>query len=253
MNLRLRLVSVLAFLLFPVLLLQGRQVRRTVPRLPEAGGPSEGQVPGAEPALRLLVLGESTVAGVGAPSHEDGLAGQTARALASATGQAVRWRAIGRSGVTAHTTRTELLEPAVNVRADVAVIALGVNDTLRFHGAARWTEDLQRLLDTLRARCGRIPIVLSAVPPMSRLPALPRPLGSVLGLRAQLLDRAAQRLAGRWDQVAYVPAPVWLVEAIDAFFCEDRFHPSPSGYAIWGRLLGETAGRLCVASGTRQP
>jgi lysophospholipase L1-like esterase len=244
MDLGLRLASAVGMFLFPVLVLQGRQVRRTVPRLPEAAGPKEGEVAGALPAIRLLVLGESTVAGVGAPTHDDGLAGHTARALARATGRAVRWRALGRNGATADITRRELLEPAADLRADVAVIALGVNDTLRFHGPGRWTRDLHGLIAALRARCGEIPIVLSAVPPAGRVLAFPRLLRTTLGLRAQLLDRAAVRLARRSARVSHVPTPPWFLDAIDRHFCEDGFHPSPSGYALWGRLLGDTAGRL---------
>src|SRR5918998_1273279 len=51
--------------LAPLLVAQGRRVRRTTPRLPEAPGDREG-VTGAGPALRLLVVGDSAAAGAGA-------------------------------------------------------------------------------------------------------------------------------------------------------------------------------------------
>jgi lysophospholipase L1-like esterase len=244
MDFGLRLASALGMFLFPVLVWQGRQVRRVVPRLPEAAGPREGEVPGAVPALHLLVLGESTVAGVGTPSHDEGLAAHTARAFAASTGRAVRWRALGRSGATAEMTRIALLEPASGLRADIAVVALGVNDTLHFHGPGRWTRDLHDLIRALRKRCGDIPIVLSAVPPAGRVLAFPRPLRTMLGLRAQLLDRAAERLARRCRDVSHVATPTWFLASIDEHFCEDGFHPSASGYAAWGRMLGERAGDL---------
>ncbi|WP_236040775.1 hypothetical protein [Marinobacter nauticus] len=52
-------------LLFPVLLYQGKRTRRVTPRLPEATGDYAGQYGEGEPVFRLLVLGESTAAGVG--------------------------------------------------------------------------------------------------------------------------------------------------------------------------------------------
>ena len=68
-------------LLFPVLLYQGKRTRRVTPRLPEATGDCAGQYGEGEPVFRLLVLGESTAAGVGVESHAQGLASQLALQL----------------------------------------------------------------------------------------------------------------------------------------------------------------------------
>jgi hypothetical protein len=83
--------------LLPLLYVQGRIVRRRTPKVPEAIGPSSGRVQGGEPALRLVVIGESTVAGVGAPTHAEALTGQLAVAIARKRQRAVRWQALGRS------------------------------------------------------------------------------------------------------------------------------------------------------------
>lgn len=227
-------------LLAPVLVAQGRRVRRTTPRLPEAAGPDMGVLPGSGKPVYLLVLGESTAAGVGAADHREGLAGQVAASLGAATGRPVRWRVAARNGVTAAATHHELLEPGSHFMADVAVIALGVNDTLRLHAPGRWTRDLRALIEYLRVRCGPVPVVLAAVPPIGRFPALPQPLRGVLGLRATVLDRAAVRLAGEMDAVRHVPLAL-EPGSVEHFFCADRFHPSPQGYAVWGAELGRAA------------
>ena len=245
-DLALRIASTLGLALAPVLVVQGRRVRRTTPRLPEAAGPREGVAPGAGPPLRLLVLGESTAAGVGAGDHSEAVAGQAARSLAAHAGRAVHWRVLGRNGATAATTRTELLAPAGGVAADVAVIALGVNDTLRLHGPGRWAADLRALIAAVRERCGAVPVVLSAVPPMERFPALPRPLRDVLGVRARLLDRTAARLAREMEAVSHVPMPPMEGDSASPFFCEDGFHPSVHGYRLWGAALGRAAAELCA-------
>lgn len=227
-------------LLAPVLVVQGRRVRRTTPRLPEAAGPRTGEVPGRGVPVRLLVAGESTAAGVGAADHREGLAGQLADRVAAATGRPVRWRVIGRTGATAATLHDLLLAHAAGLAADVVVVALGVNDTLQLRSADRWKSDLRRVIDLLRDRCGAVPVVLASVPPMGRFPALPQPLRGVLGLRASVLDRAAAHLAAGMDGVLHVPVPL-PAGAADAFLCADRFHPSPHGYAQWGAALGQAA------------
>jgi lysophospholipase L1-like esterase len=217
--------------LLPVLAVQGLTMRRTIPRLPGAEGPTTGSAGHGDP-LRLAVLGESTAAGVGARTHEMGLAGRLADAFAG-RGHAVSWQVSARIGADAHVTRTELAH-ALNP-ADVVVVVLGVNDVIEFHSATRWTRDLLRLLIDLRATHGRI--VLAGVPPMARFPALPRPLRSVLGLRAAELDAAAARIARRVPGVAHVPLPHELIDG--DLFCADRFHPSEAGYALWADGLAD--------------
>lgn len=244
----LRAASAASLALLPVLVVQGRRVRRDTPRVPEAPGPREGVADGAGAPLRLLVVGESTAAGVGAASHDEAVTGQTARVLAARTGRAVAWRVLGRNGATARTVRTDLLEPAEGVRADVAVVALGVNDTLRFHAPGRWRRDLAALIAALRERCGAVPIVLAGVPPVGRFPALPQPLRATLGLRAALLDHTAARLAGDTKGVVHVPIPALDDRPVDAYFCADRFHPGPLGYAAWGAALAAAAASLVSPS-----
>ena len=75
-------MSYLSLVAAPLLVAQALYVRRTTPRLPGASGPTEGLVPGAGTPWRLAVLGESTVDGVGAASHEEALTGRLAQALA---------------------------------------------------------------------------------------------------------------------------------------------------------------------------
>jgi lysophospholipase L1-like esterase len=73
---------------------------------------------------------------------------------------------------------------------------------------------------------------------VGRFPALPHPLRGVLGLRARLLEAALHRLARGTDGAVHVPLPAL---AGNHFFCEDRFHPSEEGYAVWGRAMGRAA------------
>lgn len=117
---------------------------------------------------------------------------------------------------------------------DVVVVALGVNDTLRFRSPARWAADLTALVEALRERVGPAPVFLAATPPMGRFPALPQPLRAALGLRARLLDITAARLAPRFVAVMHLPLTLPVTAGL---FCADGFHPGPEGYRQWGALL----------------
>ncbi|MEQ0561597.1 SGNH/GDSL hydrolase family protein [Amycolatopsis sp. NEAU-NG30] len=214
-----------------VILAQAVYVKKTTPRLPGAAGPAEGLVPGTGEPFRLAVLGESTVDGVGAATHEEALTGCLARELAR-DGRAVRWQAVGRTGANARVTRTELV-PLVRP-ADLVVVALGVNDTIELRTGPAYRRDLLALVVELRRRLGPVPVLLAGVPPMSRFPALPRPLRDVLAARSAALDKAAASLT-RVPGVTHVPMDPALLDP--AAFAADRFHPGPGGYARWARSL----------------
>lgn len=222
-----------SLVLAPIAWLQGRRVRREVPEVAPARGPDTGLFPGAGPALRLLVIGESPVAGYGAPTHEQAISGQLAATLGRRTGRAVTWRALGADGVTAERVRRELLPRLGPDPVDIAVIALGVNDTVSLTRPARWAKELGNLIAELRSHVRPALVVVSGVPPMDRFPALPQPLAAMLGLRARLLDALAREVA--LDRNAsFAPAPV---EGDRSYFCADGFHPSPVGYESWARHL----------------
>lgn len=214
---------------------QARRARRRALRLPEVADPGRGITAGVGSPLRLILLGDSTVAGVGAPSHDAALAGSTARALAHITGRPVHWRAVGRSGFAAREV-AELLVPSVSGAADVAIVVVGVNDTTRLHLPGRFARDLERLVCALRTRIGDLPVVIAGVPPMGRFLALPQPLRATLGLWAGMLDRAARRVARRLPRVVHQRT---LIRST-ADFSPDGYHPGQVGYAAWGAALAAT-------------
>jgi lysophospholipase L1-like esterase len=154
----------------PIVAVQARRARRVIPRLPDAEGAVEGTCHGSStsaPAVNLLVLGESTVSGVGASTHELGLAGSIARALAAATGRDVRWFACGKNGATVAKVRDTLL-PSIEGRPfDVAVLCVGANDAFRMTSLQRWRQgltDINRRL--LEHGCKRV--FISQVPPVGQ-------------------------------------------------------------------------------------
>ncbi|MDQ7805906.1 SGNH/GDSL hydrolase family protein [Amycolatopsis sp. A133] len=235
-----------------VLLAQAVYVKRKTPRLPGAAGPTEGLVPGDGEPFRLAVLGESTVDGVGAADHEEALTGCLARELAR-DGRAVRWQAVGRTGANARVVRAELVplirlpphrhpqsrrsRAAGRPAVDLVVVALGVNDTIELRTAAGYRRDLLELVLELRRRLGPADVLLAGVPPMSRFPALPRPLRDVLSARSAALDAAASTL-GRIPGVTHLPMDPALLDP--GAFASDRFHPGPAGYARWARTLARS-------------
>ena len=231
----------LAVALAPVLIRQGRQVRGRTPVLPEAAGDRSGVEPTVPavphpPPLGLVVLGESTAAGVGVDDQREGLARQLATELARRRDRPVAWTVCARTGATAGYTARELI-PAAPAGQDLAVVVLGVNDTLRFRSRRAWRVRVASVLDALElhlAPGGRI--VLAGVPDLGSFPALPQPLRAVLGWHARALDRQLRRLAAQRLGVLHVPGEPLVGEGL---FAADAFHPSAHTYARWAAHLAD--------------
>src|SRR5437763_8752727 len=97
--------------LAPVLVAQALATRRRAEVLPEAKGAREGELgSGAGPALRVLVAGDSSAAGVGVEFQEQAVAGHLVRALHRATGRRVAWALRARSGLTTRAVHDLLRE-----------------------------------------------------------------------------------------------------------------------------------------------
>jgi len=158
----------------PLLLAQGRRVRRVTPVLPEPPGPREGET-GEGPLLRLLVLGDSAGAGVGAASQEEALTGRSAHgAHRGGAARAIPRALPARREHGPSTIRH--LERGAPFAVDAVVTSLGVNDVTGDVGVARFLELQARLHALLREQFGARLVLASGIPPMDRFPALPQPL-----------------------------------------------------------------------------
>lgn len=229
-------------LLAPLLLAQGAWVRWRTPRLPEPPGPRQGEA-GAGPPVRLLILGDSAAAGVGAAHQNEALSGRLVESLAST--HHVSWVLEAKTGATTASTlrRLQRMEPA---ETDVVVTALGVNDVVAGVALPVWLEQQRRLRSEFRGFLGSPHWILSALPPVHAFPALPQPLRMVLGRRARRFDRALR------EDVASDPKVTHL--ALDAPFEQrmmavDGFHPGPPAYRLWGE---KAAGRIREIVATRE-
>ncbi|HJV86696.1 MAG TPA: SGNH/GDSL hydrolase family protein [Noviherbaspirillum sp.] len=239
--------ELVALPLLPFLIVQGRRTRRVTPRLPEAGGPNEG-IAGTSHAgrpLSLLAVGESPVAGVGVRNHEQAITGQFASALAERLQRPVAWRACGKNGVTVREAFKQIFPHIPAAPVDIALIAFGVNDTTAFRPASAWRRELGILLDALQERCSPTCMIVSGVPPMAHLPALPQPLRWVMGLKAQVLDAEVRMLVPAFAHTLYVPL---LLDTHDrSLVAPDGYHPSESGCRAWAALLADACTGLLAA------
>jgi lysophospholipase L1-like esterase len=224
-----------AMAICPVWALQGVYVRRVAIRLPSAEGPREGETGKGGDVLSLAVLGDSTVAGVGAATQELGLPAQVAEEIRKLTGRCVRWQAVGKHGATAASAGDALVSRLREDKIDLMAVVLGANDALEFTSVRTFRRSIARFVATLR-RHSSCPIVFSTLPPLQRFSLFPQPLRATLGLRVRLLNGELQALTYSDPTIVYAPVR-FPVE--DRFMARDGLHPSEVGYHEWARQLAD--------------
>ena len=235
----------------PLLFLQGKRVRATIPELPEAGGPKRGIAGQGSNSFRLLTLGESTIAGVGVETHAEGFTGYLAGYLHKATGQPVEWQVLAKSGYTARAATAHLAPQLPTEPLDLIVVGLGGNDTFELNSPLRWRSDMIQLVKAIRQKQPDAPILINNLPPVGQFPAFPAGLQLALGSLVRLHGKVIRDIPSLFDQVYYQSRPINLEEwrekapagaGADAFF-SDGVHPSELTYRLWA----EEAGAFIVA------
>lgn len=221
----------------PVLYAQGMRLRRDTPILPPAALPWSGSVDGPTP-LRLLVLGDSTSAGVGAATQENGLAGNLARQLSARLHRGVEWRAVGESGATSRDLLLRFIDEAVSEVFDIAFISVGANDALGLRSRAAFGRNIRALVARLRESNPQCTIIMSSLPAFFRFKLLPNPLKRNLYRHSRSLESEARAIFGRLDRARMSPPPPPYTEG---FFASDLFHPSELGYHDWANFAIDDA------------
>ena len=219
--------------LAPLLFAQARSTRKRAPSLPEAAGPREGQIGSGAPALRVLIAGDSSAAGVGVLNQDHAFAGHFTRTLHRRSGRAVRWRLRAKSGLTTAEVYALLRSDPPPV-ADIAILLTGVNDVINLVSPQRALEHRDTLADWLLGE-GRARYVLFApLPPIHQFPLLPQPLRSVMGAEARLHDDAMARWAATKPNVFHTPIVLQLAPGA---MSSDGFHPGEPVYRACGEVL----------------
>lgn len=216
----------------PIIIAQGRYVKRVTPKLPEASGERTG-VAGEGQKIRLLIIGDSAAAGVGVDNQSQALSGNLVSALADS--YKVEWQLLAKSG---HTTLNSLKMIAEQPQQvfDIVVTSLGVNDVTGTLPASTWVTQQQELINLLRKQFSCQQILITQVPPMGQFPALPQPLRGYLGSRATQFNRKLSALIDSQSDCQLID---FNAELNNDDMAADGFHPGPIIYQHWAEIVAD--------------
>lgn len=245
MNFKYLLNVILTIPLLPILYYQGKKIRTNIPKLPEAKG-IEGLVfKKSNTTLRLITLGDSSMAGVGVNTHKAGFVGTLAEELGLYYNINIAWKVYAKSGFTALKVKERLIP---NIQEDVLnliVIGVGGNDAFKLTSPKKWIDNVKMLIAELRVRYKNQPIVFINMPPVREIPAFSLLIKYVMGNLLDFYSDELVALTKSMDGVFYCSSKIMYKDYIkrynlnshsSEFFSEgDKFHASKLAYQIWAK------------------
>jgi lysophospholipase L1-like esterase len=190
-----------------------------------------------DPLVRLVLIGDSTAAGVGVSRTQDTIGAQVAMRL-SAMGYWVKLSGVAVSGSRAGDLAPQVGRALVMTdRPDIALVIIGGNDATHFtplDDVGRNLEDAVR-----RLREAGIGVVVATCPEMGA-PNFARPLRDIVSWRgrgvAAKSERAATRAGGLTVDLLHEAGPIFRRDP-QRLHSSDDFHPSAAGYRVWADAI----------------
>lgn len=245
MNIRYLVGAIISFPMLPWMYYQGKKIRANVPALPEAKR-VQGQCRSngnQEKTLQIISIGESTIAGVGVQTHEEGFTGTFAKELSDLLGVHILWKVYARSGYTAERVVRKIIPKISEKRADLLVIGLGGNDAFTLNRPWKWKSEIHSLIKTTKAKFPEAKIVFCNMPPIKEFPAFTPLIKFTVGNLVEILGEELRTVVSEYEDVIYVGETITLRSWIDKFhlrvdreaFFSDGVHPSKLTYQTWAK------------------
>ena len=224
------------------------QLARSGPQLDDAPLDHDGRVGGPGDPLRMVWLGDSTAAGLGATTAEQAIP----RRVATALDRPIEVTSLSVSGARIDDVLSGQLDQVAALRPDVVAVSIGANDVVHLTSRDAFRSDYQRLIEALPADAL---LVILGVPDMGAPPRLAQPLRALAGLRGRQLEGVARDLASDagavYVDIAGETGPTMRSDT-GRYFAADRYHPSDAGYELWAdAVLAELEPAL--RTGASQP
>lgn len=223
--------SWLSWLMLPFCFWQGLRIRSNGISLVPPCGPVQVLIGDERKGTpyRLLVVGDSSVSGIGATDVEEGLAMQMAMRLSARLNRPVDLRIAGNASATSENLRDHVVRHLPRDAFDLVFLVVGMNDAKNFHTAPRFAQGFGGLIYALNTRFPSALVAHWPISPMTIFPVLPQPLKTCLSLRSDILDAIAACLSAgrgveRFERQMTLP---------DTSFAADGFHLNAEGYALW--------------------
>lgn len=223
-----------SWLMFPAYAWQGAKIRNGTERMDPPAHKGELSSKGKGKPIKVLLIGDSSAAGVGVDTIEHSLGGHMCRLLNKKSKRPITVRIAGNNSATAPQVRDYIVPNIEHQKFDFIALNIGTNDAKNFHHGNKFCKNFGTLLYALKTKWPDSKIIWSGIIDLEELEMLPKPLNKILGIRSRILNRNGEKLCA--ERGALAPGnKEWKV--IRENFSNDGFHASSLGYERWAEGL----------------
>jgi lysophospholipase L1-like esterase len=191
---------------------------------------------GSGAPMRLLMLGDSTAAGLGVERTEETVGGRLAELIA-ATGRQVRLDSVAVAGSRTADLSTQVSRALVRSAPDIAVILVGSADATHFTSLGQVAAHLAAAVRRLRSAGAEV--VVGTCPDLGAARSMAQPLRELIGWAGRRVGEASRQGAvdggGVVIDLAARTGPVFRADP--GTLSADGYHPSADGYQLWALAL----------------
>lgn len=173
----------------------------------------------------LLIIGESTAAGVGASSKEKTFASQIYQLLS----EHVSVYNLGKNGLQAVSLKRLLVhgKQELPTSIQIVIVLIGANDCFKFTPPSKFRREISNFFKVLEQTYQVKTILIPSIPPVNQFPALPGIIRFFLGWHRNLLVGEIKALVKENKNYSFIHlSPNFPKD----FFAADGIHPSDIGY-----------------------
>ncbi|MBO0827452.1 MAG: SGNH/GDSL hydrolase family protein, partial [Streptosporangiales bacterium] len=184
-------------------------------------------------ALTLVIVGDSSAAGLGAYEPAETPGGRLALGLSEASGRAVRVHGVAKVGAQSCDLAEQVSAALTEVPGpDIAVIIIGANDVTHLRQPIACARELGDAIARLRAAGAAV--VVGTCPDLGMIQVISQPLRTLCRARCRQLATlqavACVEKGARAVSLGDLLGPAFAQRPHE-LFSQDRFHPSAAGYA----------------------
>ena len=227
----------------PIIYFQSKKLKKEIKFLPEARIP-EGTINlNSGKTLKVLFIGESSFAGVGSHFHKNSFAGYYSNELSSLFKCNIHWKVYAKSGYNVEKIQQRIIPKIEESHCDLIVVGIGANDSFELTQPKNWQNNIQILIDSLRSKFPKTPILFAQLPTVEMFPALTKEMQFVLGNHKNILAEYLYDLTLKNENTYFPKTKVdvqkWVKELNEnqtiLDFFSDGIHPSELTYKIWAK------------------
>ncbi|AFL84793.1 hypothetical protein Belba_2227 [Belliella baltica DSM 15883] len=214
---------------YPFLLFAGKKLRKKIIKLPSQSEYLEFLSKKENP--NLLIIGESTAAGVGASEAYKTFAANISTSLEDRNVYNIGKNGLKASGLNA---RFQKHKNKVPQYFETCIILIGANDCFQFTPPSKFSYELKVFISEFISSSSCKKIIIPLIPPVHQFPAIPLIIRFFLGLHRKVLGLEVKQLAALIPEVTFIDQNQFYEPD---FFAEDGIHPSDLGYLKMSEMI----------------